>query len=135
LLVRPERSTVSDYCTQLTTLTQEELEGGMSLAETCRLLQEKYRSGERTWASFGDYDRRQMQKECQARGIPYPFGRTHINVKNLFALVHNLPKEMPLDKAMAHMGFPLEGTHHRGGDDAWNIARLLGHLLLMARGE
>jgi inhibitor of KinA sporulation pathway (predicted exonuclease) len=135
LLVRPECSTVSDYCTQLTTLTQEEVEGGMSLAEACRLLREKYRSRERTWASFGDYDRWQIQNECQARGIEYPFGRRHINVKTLFALVHNLPREVPLDEAMARMGFPLEGTHHRGGDDAWNIARLLGEILLTARGQ
>jgi inhibitor of KinA sporulation pathway (predicted exonuclease) len=133
LLIRPERSTISDYCTQLTTLTQAEVETGMSLAEACRLLREKYRSRERTWASFGDYDRWQFQKQCQARGIEYPFGRTHINVKNLFALVHNLPKEVPLDDAMALVGFPLEGTHHRGGDDAWNIARLLGQILSRAR--
>jgi inhibitor of KinA sporulation pathway (predicted exonuclease) len=133
LLVRPECSTVSDYCTQLTTLTQEEVEAGMSLAEACHLLRETYHARERTWASFGDYDRWQMQKQCQAQGIEYPFGRTHINVKNLLALVHHLPREVPLDEAMAMMGFPLEGTHHRGGDDAWNIARLLGQMLLRAR--
>jgi hypothetical protein len=27
-----------------------------------------------------------------------------------------------------------EGTHHRGGDDAWNIAAILGHLLVQTRG-
>lgn len=26
-------------------------------------------------------------------------------------------------------GLPLEGVHHRGGDDAWNIAGLLCHFL------
>ena len=26
-------------------------------------------------------------------------------------------------------GIPLEGTHHRGHDDAYNIARLMVHLL------
>jgi inhibitor of KinA sporulation pathway (predicted exonuclease) len=26
-------------------------------------------------------------------------------------------------------GLPLEGTHHRGDDDAWNIAALLADLL------
>jgi len=31
------------------------------------------------------------------------------------------------------MGWPLEGTLHRGSDDAWNIARLLGDILLKAR--
>jgi inhibitor of KinA sporulation pathway (predicted exonuclease) len=133
ILVRPERSTVSGYCTALTTLTQEEVNGGISLAEACRLLEQKYRSKQRLWASYGDYDRRQFERNCRARGIPYPFGPGHINVKSLLAIVHNLPREVPLNAAMKRAGFPMEGTHHRGGDDAWNIARLLGDLLLRAR--
>jgi inhibitor of KinA sporulation pathway (predicted exonuclease) len=27
-----------------------------------------------------------------------------------------------MSKALAHAGLPLEGRHHRGEDDAWNIA-------------
>lgn len=26
-----------------------------------------------------------------------------------------------------------KGTHHRGGDDAWNIAAILGHVLRSGR--
>lgn len=133
ILVRPERSTVSQHCTDLTTLTQEEVEGGLLLREACRLLQEEYGSKHRLWASYGDYDRKQFVRNCQALGVEYPFGDGHLNVKTLYALVYNLPKELPLDRAMGRLGFPLEGIHHRGEDDAWNIARILGHLLLNAR--
>jgi inhibitor of KinA sporulation pathway (predicted exonuclease) len=31
--------------------------------------------------------------------------------------------------ALRHLGLPLEGTHHRGGDDAWNIAAILAWCL------
>ena len=133
IIVRPERSTVSEYCTALTTLTQEEVEQGISLREACSLLQTKYGSKERLWASFGDYDRRMFEQECATHDVPYPFGKGHINVKSLFAVVQNLDRELPLDEAMNWLGFPLEGHHHRGEDDAWNIARILGHLLLKAR--
>jgi inhibitor of KinA sporulation pathway (predicted exonuclease) len=133
ILVRPVHSTISDYCTQLTTLTQEEVEAGVSLREACDMLRHKHRSRERLWASYGDYDRKQFKRECRAHGIDYPFGDGHINVKSLFALVRGLPGEVPLDRAMAMAGFPLEGTHHRGADDAWNIARLLADILLSAR--
>jgi len=133
ILVRPERSTVSDYCTALTTLTQKEVEAGISLAEACRVLERKYQSKQRLWASYGDYDRRQFERDCTNRGVDYPFGPGHINVKSLFAVVHNLPHELRLDKAMDYLHFPLEGTHHRGSDDAWNIARILSYLLLKAR--
>jgi inhibitor of KinA sporulation pathway (predicted exonuclease) len=133
ILVRPVHSTVSDYCTRLTTLTQEEVEGGISLREACDTLRRNYHSRERLWASYGDYDRKQFERECKAHGIEYPFGDGHINVKSLFAVVRHLSGEVPLDKAMAMAGFPLQGTHHRGADDAWNIARLLADILLKAR--
>ena len=135
ILVRPERSRVSPFCTQLTTLTQEQVEQGISLAEACAKLRQEYAPRERTWASYGDYDRVQFERECAARGILYPFNRTHLNVKNLLALGLNLPKEVGLDRGLALLGLPLEGTHHRGDDDAWNIAAILAILLKRIRSE
>jgi inhibitor of KinA sporulation pathway (predicted exonuclease) len=134
ILVHPLHSSVSEYCTALTTLTQQDVEHGISLREACLLLEQQYGSRKYIWASYGDYDRKQMRRECVAHGIDYPFGDRHINVKSLFAVVHNLRREVGLDRAMQMMGWPLEGTHHRGGDDAWNIARLLADILLKARG-
>jgi len=133
ILVKPERSAVSAYCTELTTLTQEEVDGGVSFSDACRLLREEYDSERRLWASYGDYDRKQFKRQCAESGIAYPFGDGHINVKSLFAVVHNLSREVRLDKAMHMKGWALEGIFHRGGDDAWNIARLLGDILLKAR--
>jgi len=133
IVVRPEASSISPYCTALTTLTQEEVDTGLSLAEACRILRDEYLGRDRLWASYGDYDRNKLQQQCHERSIEYPFGKGHLNVKTLFALVHNLRREVSLDKAMAIMGFPLEGWHHRGSDDAWNIARLLGAILQRAR--
>ena len=34
-----------------------------------------------------------------------------------------------MDEALRLAGLPLEGTHHRGVDDAWNIAALLESML------
>jgi len=135
LLVRPERSTVSAYCTALTTLTQADVEGGLSLHEACRILKREYHAKERLWASYGDYDRRQFERNCRARGIAYPFGPGHLNVKSLFAVMHALPREVGMAQGLEILGLPLEGTHHRGGDDAWNIARLLAELLRRGRGR
>ncbi len=133
ILVRPERSTVSAYCTALTTLTQADVEDAISLRKACRILRREYHAHQRIWASYGDYDRRQFERNCRAQDIAYPFGPGHINVKSLFAVVHRLPREVGLDKALEMLGLSLEGTHHRGGDDAWNIARILGELLLRGR--
>lgn len=129
ILIRPERSSVSAFCTQLTTLTQDEVDQGISFSEACRYLRKIYLSRERTWASYGDYDRRQFERQCRDRNIGYPFGPTHINVKNLFALRHQKTREVGMEQACKALQLPLEGTHHRGVDDAWNIAAILGKLL------
>ena len=89
-LVRPVRSTVSPYCTQLTTLTQADVENGLSLAEACRILAQEYQAGARLWASFGDYDRKQFERDCAAFGVA--FGATHLNILyvNAGGVVSNL---------------------------------------------
>ena len=133
ILVKPERSRVSAHCTALTTLTQKDVDNGISLDEACHILRQEYHSKQRLWASYGDYDRRQFERDCKARDIPYPFGSRHLNVKSLFAVMHALGREVGMSKALEKLGLQLEGTHHRGGDDAWNIAVILGELLLRAR--
>ncbi len=133
IIIRPERSAVSSFCTELTTLTQAQVRQGVSFARACTILREEYASGRRVWASYGDYDRRQFSRQCRAQGIPYPFGASHINVKNLFALSRGLPQEVNLVQAMKMQGWELEGTFHRGDDDAWNIARILAFVLCRAR--
>src|SRR5215218_10147223 len=84
ILVKPERSTVSPFCTRLTTLTQEQVDGGIPFRQACAMLRETYLTKDRVWASYGDYDRRQFERQCQARAVGYPFGPGHLNVKILF---------------------------------------------------
>jgi inhibitor of KinA sporulation pathway (predicted exonuclease) len=134
ILVKPQRSEVSQFCTELTTLTAKQVAGGVSFKRACEILRKEYDSRTRVWASYGDYDRRQFVRQSESMGVSYPFGTAHLNVKTLFALVHNLPHEVGMDKALNIATLPLEGTHHRGHDDAWNIAALMSTLLKSARG-
>ncbi len=133
LIVRPETSRVSGFCTGLTTLTQEQADRGMSFRDACSRLKKRYDTKVRPWASYGDYDRRQFERQCAARGVGFPFGPTHINVKNLFAVSRALPREVGMSDALAGMELPLLGTHHRGVDDARNIAAILAELLRRMR--
>ncbi|MBI5966606.1 MAG: exonuclease domain-containing protein [Deltaproteobacteria bacterium] len=129
ILVRPVFSKVSDFCTKLTTLTQKQVESGIPFAEACALLEERYKTKRRVWASYGDFDRNQFERECRLKGIPYPFGPRHINVKTLFAIRHRLTQEVGMDEALCRLGLELIGTHHRGVDDAYNVARILYTLI------
>ncbi|MFC9994219.1 exonuclease domain-containing protein [Nocardia sp. NPDC127526] len=125
ILVRPDRSTVSEFCTQLTTLTPEQVAGGISFAEACELLRTEFHADSRPWASWGDYDRKQFERQCGATGVPYPFGSRHTNAKLAFSESRGTHRRYGMEGALAISELPLEGTHHRGGDDAWNIAALV----------
>ncbi|MCX2182837.1 exonuclease domain-containing protein [Streptomyces sp. SKN60] len=136
ILVRPERSEVSGFCTELTGLTPAEVAGGVGFAEACRMLADEYDARARPWASWGDYDRKQFERQCRAAGAPYPFGRPaeagHTNAKAVFTEAYGLRKRPGMAGALRIAGLPLEGRHHRGEDDAWNIAALV--LDLVERG-
>lgn len=61
--------------------------------------------------------------------VPYPFSTRHINIKTLLTVLHGLPKEVGMAQALELLNLPPIGTHHRGIDDAWNIAHILAHLM------
>jgi inhibitor of KinA sporulation pathway (predicted exonuclease) len=128
ILVRPKQSQVSAFCTELTRLTQSEVDGGVDFAQACRLLATEYEAGRRPWASWGDYDRNQFTRQCRATGTEYPFGQRHVNAKVAFTAAHGLARRPGMATALTVAGLPLEGRHHSGEDDAWNIAALVLHL-------
>ena len=129
IMVRPTRSEVSDFCTELTSIRPEDVATAGGLDEACRTLRREYDSRRRVWASYGDYDRRQFRRNCSDLGVGFPFGPTHLNVKNLAAVLTMREHEPSLPEALEQVGIEFEGTHHRGHDDAWNIAALLAHLI------
>ncbi|MBN1681651.1 MAG: exonuclease domain-containing protein [Anaerolineae bacterium] len=133
LLVQPTHSNVSEFCTELTTLTPEQVADGIAFEHACALLRRQYQSSDRVWASYGDYDRRQFERQCQQQHVPYPFGTSHINVKNLFALIYGLHREVGMMRALSLLNVEPYGVHHRGVDDAWNTAQILSHLLIRSR--
>ncbi len=133
ILVRPERSDIGRFCSQLTGLVPEMFIGAGTLADAVRILMDEYDSRDRLWTSWGDYDRKQFERMCRLFGTSYPFGPSHLNIKTLFAVVTGQPRELGLETAYKYLGWKLDGRHHRGHDDAWNIAGILCKLLDTSR--
>jgi hypothetical protein len=86
----------------------------VEFTEACAILRDEYGTGHHVWASWGEYDRAQVARQCTAAGIRYPFGTRHLNVKILYSLVNALDRELGMACALEYAGLPLEGTHHRG---------------------
>lgn len=129
ILVKPERSEISDFCTTLTSITPTMVETGMTFEQACDYIKKEYLSTKRVWASYGAYDLNQFKRQADSFNVPYPFGPSHINVKTLYAIQRSLVREEGMAGALRGLGLPLEGVHHRGVDDAKNIANILKHIL------
>lgn len=123
ILVRPTESTVSDFCTELTSLTDEKLnEEGVTFEKAHKILRKEYGSRNKPWASWGAWDQTMMHVQCERRNLEYPFHPYHVNISAEFFINTGRRRTVGLRKAMRCLDLEFEGTHHRGDDDAWNTA-------------
>lgn len=122
---------LSEFCTQLTSITQSEVDGAESFAQAFARFVAWVEASDEPFAlvSWGAYDPRQLQTDCARSGVEYPatFWR-HINLKKVFGAAQGV-KPPGMKRALEMLGLPLEGTHHRGIDDARNIAAIAARLL------
>lgn len=124
IMVRPQRSELSQFCMNLTTLTKYDVNCGTTFQDAVRQLAKTFDSKNRVFISWGDYDRKMFEKNCADYKCEYPFGPRHLNLRNCFTLFHGLNSEPDIIKAGDLVNVPFSGTHHRGIDDARNIANL-----------
>jgi len=129
LVIKPAKSEVSAFCTDLTGWTASALESGMSYADACTYLRQKLSSRRWVFASWGNYDRCQFERQSKQFDVPYPFGKSHLNVKDLFVLLSGRSRAYNVETALKILNLEFEGRPHSGKDDARNIARILSILL------
>lgn len=139
-VVKPQFTTVSPFCTELTGWTQADIDQGQPinviLDQITSLYQPNYND---VWFSYGNYDRNMLSsKTNKGVGALYdidtidnPFDKCgqHINIKTLYALRAGLDREVGLAKALNQLGFQFEGRHHNGADDAANIAKIVAYCI------
>ena len=121
---------LSDFCRDLTSIRQENVDGADFFPIVLRRLRTWIGSGPFRLCSWGNYDLNQLRNDCRRHNLHLPptFERGHINLKKEFARVFRV-KSCGMARALEIAGLSLEGIHHRGCDDARNIARL-GALVL-----
>jgi inhibitor of KinA sporulation pathway (predicted exonuclease) len=126
-LVRPTLHPVSDFCQALTGIRQADVDTAPLFPEVAaQLASFAQRYPDATmWGSWGKFDDKQIQRDCQRHGVASPLpALSHVNLKRQFAKSRKI-KEVGMARALQMVGLPLDGAHHRGLDDARNIAKLL----------
>ena len=126
--VKPEWDEVSSFCTELTGITPRMVNRqGRPLADVLKTVEHKFGAANKIYAAWGRDDQ-VLLKECQAKGIRYPF-REFMNLATLYRMRQRTKARFGHKKAMEIEGLGWEGRHHSGGDDAYNLARLALHIL------
>ena len=117
---------LTPFCIDLTSITQNEINQAPLYAEAIKRMNHWMRDyPDSLFCSWGDYDRKQFQKDCKAKEVPYPFPEEHMNLKKEFSIAVHSKKRFGLAAALKYLKLDFQGTHHRGIDDAKNIAHIV----------
>jgi inhibitor of KinA sporulation pathway (predicted exonuclease) len=122
-LVRPRKSLVSQFCTDLTGITPEMLrQKGIPLRDAVNKLRKEFGTTNKVWMSWGEYDKHMLRRECEAVGAEYPFRFSHINLSPLFLFFEGLSESVALEEAVKRCGMVFDGRQHRAHNDAYMTA-------------
>jgi inhibitor of KinA sporulation pathway (predicted exonuclease) len=120
---------LTDFCTQLTTISQQDMEAAPFFPEAISNFKKWIGSFlNHVFCSWGEYDKKQFLQDCKFHHLLYPFASEHINIKNEFSEYLGVSKKFGMAQALNELGIELKGTHHRGIDDARNIAAIYRHM-------
>jgi 3'-5' exoribonuclease 1 len=124
--VRPIRfPELSEYCINLTSTRRQDVNSAdpfpVAFAKFMRWVGDP---NAMRFSSWGEYDRKQLIKDCLFHRVPYPFEAGHFNIKKYFAEKCSC-KPQGMAQALKRLNIELKGTHHRAIDDARNILQIL----------
>ncbi|MBI3298928.1 MAG: GrpB family protein [Elusimicrobia bacterium] len=123
--VRPTgEPALSDFCRRLTGIRQEDLDAAESFLPVLASFVDWAGPGPLRFASWSTYDLRQLRSDCRRHlaALPPPL-ECHLDLRQRFSEQRGLEPQT-MKRALELAGLAQEGHHHRGLDDARNIARL-----------
>ena len=133
-----EKRQLTAFCTKLTSITQEDVDGAPTLDKVLKQfelwLPEVLGSHDTSRVlpvTCGEPDLSAMlPRECQRKGLKVPgVLRRYCNMKRPYVACGL--KQRGMDGMLKQLGLPLVGHHHRGIDDARNIANITVQLVKM----
>jgi inhibitor of KinA sporulation pathway (predicted exonuclease) len=131
-LIKPRDNPVlSPFCQQLTSITQAMVDEAPLFVDAVSELGTWLSAWPklRSWASWGNYDRRHITAQSRRENRTPGFMRLpHLNLKSIWKHTTGERKRNGLGAALKYHALAFEGQPHRGIDDACNITRLLPYM-------
>jgi len=124
--INPE---LTEFCKNLTTIKQEDVNNAKTFNIAIKDFENWIFSSSEDvkMISWGYYDKKQILEEATLKnysgGILKLLEERHISLKHEFARMRK-ERTCGMARALEKLNIPLEGMHHRGIDDAKNIAKI-----------
>ena len=125
--IKPLRNPIlSEFCTELTTIEQSDVDGAAHFHEVVKTFKSWFECSKGNYwlCSWGFYDRKQLEADCQLHNLETEWLKRHISLKHQHSKINGLRRPMGMKGALKYDKLQLEGVHHRGIDDAKNISKI-----------
>lgn len=127
-LVKPSYSYITSYCTDLTGITGQLVSNAYYFPKVINDFKEFIGDEDHILYSWGDYDRRQLLKDCKYHNIDSSFLERHKNMKEFYTETTGV-RAKGLKKAINFMGIDFQGDRHRAYPDALATSKIFKRLL------
>lgn len=125
---------LTQFCTKLTSITQEMSDSGESLSELLKLHSKWMFTNDlidkSIFVTCGDWDlKTALPTHCKLLGIKYQnYFKKWCNVKIMFEKTY-YKKARSMTNMLDELNLKLDGVHHRGIDDCVNTAKICQKLI------
>ncbi len=117
---------LSMFCRELTTIEQSYIDRSRTFPEVIEAFQDWAEIFDEDYllCSWGNFDKKMLIQDCQLHRLDYDWAEQHINIKRQYQEMKRLKRPRGLKATVTAEGFEFTGTHHRGIDDAENLAKV-----------
>ncbi|MBK7870193.1 MAG: exonuclease domain-containing protein [Saprospiraceae bacterium] len=130
--IRPKmHPRLSAFCQELTTIRQIDIDRAPNFPDVIEDFQDWAEVFDEDYllCSWGGFDKTMLIQDCQLHDMDYDWVEPHINLKEQYREIKRLRQSKGLKSVVNAEGFEFTGTHHRGIDDAENLARVFAKYL------
>ena len=117
---------LSAFCQELTSIDQYDIDRAKKFSYVIEYFQDWIDIYDEDYllCSWGNFDRNMLVQDCRLHKMEYDWAEEHINIKRQYQEIKRLRRARGLRKAVEIEGFEFTGIHHRGIDDARNLAKI-----------
>ena len=117
---------LSDFCKELTSIKQSDIDSSKYYYDVIEAFKNWIGIPEEDYVlcSWGFYDKKQFESDDEIHHLDSDWLKHHISLKHQYGKIKNLRRAIGMKNALINENIVLDGTHHRGIDDARNITKI-----------